>query len=169
LTNVDQSLLDQVEKGFETVGKEIEAVHLRSALGEAIRLASEVNKYLDQTAPWFTIKQDKTASGRSIYVAMRAIDSLKTLFSPFLPFTSARLHAFMGYTDELFGTQTTQTENDNLGEHTILRYDPAQAAGKWQFSQLIPGQVLRPPEPLFRKLEEKVVAEERARLGDKPV
>jgi methionyl-tRNA synthetase len=168
LTDQDKELLAQVEKGFETVGREIEAVHLRAALGEAVRLASEVNKYLDQTAPWFTIKQDKAAAGRSIYVAMRAIDSLKVLFSPFLPFTSARLHTLMGYSDDLFGEQSIQTQNDDLGEHTVLRYQPGKAAGSWAPSQLKPGQVLQMPQPLFKKLEEKIVAEERAKLGDKP-
>ena len=99
---------------------------------------------------------------------MRAIDSLKILFSPFLPFTSARLHTFMGYNDEMFGTQITQPEKDDLGEHTVLRYDPTRAAGRWQPSKLKPGQALQPPQPLFRKLEEKIIAEERSRLGTKP-
>ena len=111
----DQALLDQVEKGFETVGKELEAVRLRSALGEAMRLASEVNKYLDTTAPWFTIKTDKAEAGRSIFVAMKAIDSLKILFAPFLPFTCEKLHAYLGYSEPLFGEQYTQKINDTLG------------------------------------------------------
>jgi len=165
LTGVDKELLAKVEKGFETIGNEIEAVHLRAALGEAIRLASEVNIYLDTTAPWFTIKQDKAAAARSIYVAMRAIDSLKTLFSPFLPFTSERLHQIFGYEGRLFGEQTTHTEKDNLGDHEVLLYEHGQAQGKWVASLLKPGQALRMPEPLFKKLEEKIVAEERARLG----
>lgn len=165
LTDMDNELLAKVEKGFDTIGKEIEAVHLRAALGEAIRLATEVNVYLDATAPWFTIKQDKVAAGRAIYVAMRAIDSLKILFSPFLPFSSARLHQFMGYKDELFGKQITRTESDDLGDHTILLYDPDQAQGKWIASQLKPGQTLRMPEPLFKKLEQRIIVEERARLG----
>jgi methionyl-tRNA synthetase len=168
LTAVDQELLEQIENGFTVVGREIEAVHLRSALAEAIRLASEVNKYLDETAPWFTIKQDKAAAARCIYVAMRAIDSLKILFSPFLPFSSARLHQYLGFSDELFGQQSTQIEKDDLGEHTVLRYHPPESAIHWQPSQLKPGQPLRPPQPLFKKLEEKIVAEERARLGQKP-
>jgi len=167
LTAVDQELLEQIENGFTVVGREIEAVHLRSALAEAVRLASEVNKYLDQTAPWFTIKQDKAAAARCIYVAMRAIDSLKILFSPFLPFSSARLHQYLGFSDELFGQQSTQTEKDDLGEHTVLRYHAPESAIHWQPSQLKPGQTLRPPQPLFKKLEEKIVAEERTRLGQK--
>ena len=165
LMEMDQNLLAQVEKGFETVGGEIEAVHLRAALMEALRLAAEVNKYLDQTSPWITISQDKSAAGRSIYVAMRAIDSLKVLFAPFLPFTSARLNDFLGYENELFGAQVIRTEKDDLGDHTVLMYDPTGATGKWQPSQLQPGQALRPPQPLFRKLDERIVVEERNRLG----
>ena len=111
----DQALLDQVEKGFETVGKELEAVRLRSALGEAMRLASEVNKYLDTSAPWFTIKKDKAEAGRSIFVAMKAIDSLKIMFAPFLPFTCEKLHFYMGHSEPLFGEQFTQKINDYLG------------------------------------------------------
>ena len=77
LTDLDKDLLATVEAGFESVGNEIEAVRLRSAIQEAMRIASEVNKYLDTTAPWTTIKTDKQAAGRAVYTAMRAIDSLK--------------------------------------------------------------------------------------------
>ncbi len=168
LTALDQALLEQVNQGFQTIGREIEAVHLRAALGEAVRLATEVNKYLDQTAPWFTIKQDKAAAGRAIFTAMQAIDSLKVIFSPFLPFTSARLHKFLGYESDWAGVQFTRTEKDDLGEHTVLSFDAANSVGNWQPSQLKPGQTLQPPQPLFRKLEEKIVAEERARLGSAP-
>ncbi len=165
LTEADNSLLQQMEHGFETVGNEIATVHLRAALAEAVRLATEVNIYLDKTAPWFTIKQDKAAAGRAIYIALCAIDSLKVLFAPFLPFSSARLHAYLGYTDQLFGEQIVQSQQDDLGEHLTLLYQPGNAIGKWEASQLKPSQVLREPQPLFKKLDEKIVAEERARLG----
>ena len=59
LTDLDRDLLGTVEDGFETVAQELEAVHLRAALGEAMRLATEVNHYLDTTAPWTAIKTDR--------------------------------------------------------------------------------------------------------------
>jgi methionyl-tRNA synthetase len=161
----DEEILASVEAGFQSVGEQIAAVHLRAALGEAMRLAGEVNKYLDQVGPWFEIKQNKTAAARSIYTAIRAIDNLKVMFAPFLPFTSERLHTFLGYKGPLFGNQFTEKRIDELGDHTVLRYDPAEANGRWQPSNLQPGQALVKPEPLFRKLEESVVEEERARLG----
>lgn len=97
LTSLDKDLLAEVQEGFLTVGQEIEAVHLRAALAEAMRLATEVNKYLDQTAPWQAVKTDKAAAGRAIYTAIQAIDMLKILFAPFLPFTSEKLNKILGY------------------------------------------------------------------------
>jgi methionyl-tRNA synthetase len=161
----DQALLAAVEGGFQTVGEQLEAVHLRAALAEAIRLASEVNKYLDTAAPWFTVKTDPPTAARAIYTALRAIDSLKVLLSPFLPHTSQQLHAYLGYTTSLFGAQSTETIIDDLGEHIILCYHPENASGHWEASRLQPGQALQPPQPLFKKLDVKIIAEERAKLG----
>jgi methionyl-tRNA synthetase len=132
-----------------------------------MRLATEVNKYLDQTAPWIRVKTDKAAAGRAIYTALRAIDSLKILFAPFLPFTSERLHTSLGYDGSLFGEQSVETFKDSLGEHNALRYYPEKATGRWEPSLLKSGQKFNNPQPLFRKLDPSVVEEERARMGDK--
>jgi len=87
------------------------------------------------------------------------------LFAPFLPHTSERLHTYLGYQQPLFGEQYVETVQDSLGEHQVLRYNPAAASGKWAPSELEPGKALQKPEPLFRKLDESVIEEERARLG----
>ncbi len=168
LTKLDQDLLDAVGDGFKTVGSEIEAVHLRAALAEAMRLASEVNKYLDQTAPWQAVKTDKAAAGRAIYTAIQCIDMLKLLFAPFLPFTSQRLHEILGYTRPLFGTQYTEMKNDELGDHKVLRYDASMADGKWEVNRLAAGASFNAPTPLFKKLDVQIVEDERAKLGVKP-
>jgi len=89
------------------------------------------------------------------------------LFAPFLPFTSERLHKFFDYETPLFGEQYTEEVNDSLGTHKVLRYRATQLGDLpyWKPSQLKPGQKLNQPGPLFKKLEEKVIEEERARLG----
>ncbi len=161
----DKEILAVVEAGFQVVGEHINAVRLRAGLSEAIRLATEVNKYLDKAAPWFEINTDRQAAAKTVYTALRAINSLKVLLSPFLPFTSERLHTYLGYTQPLFGEQAIEVVQDELGEHTVLRYRPEKASGKWAPSQLQPGQALNQPKPLFRKLDESLVAEERERLG----
>jgi len=165
LTSLDEELIKAVETGFETVAAELEAVRLRSALGEAMRLASEVNRYLDQTAPWKEVKVDRAAAARSVYTALRCIDSLSILLAPFLPHTSEKLHGYFGYTQPLFGGQHVETVSDSLGEHTALRYNPAPEGLRWVPSQLQPGQSLQQPLPLFKKLDPSIIEEERAKLG----
>jgi methionyl-tRNA synthetase len=166
LTEIDEALLATIEAGFDSVGHELDQVHLRAALSEVMRLASEVNKYLDQTSPWMTVKEDKKVAGRAIFVAMKAIDSLKIMFAPFLPFTSQQLHEFLGNDTKLFGSQFTETISDDLGEHTILRYDPSDATGEWKASTLQPGSKFEKPTPLFKKLDASIITEERERLGE---
>jgi methionyl-tRNA synthetase len=161
----DQEIIAVVEAGFASVGEHLEAVRLRAALTEAFRLAGEVNKYLDTVKPWFEIKTDKMAAATSIYTALKVVDSLKIILSPFLPFTSEKLHRFLGYDQPIFGEQFTQVLSDTLGEHKVLRYKTDGSSGKWAPSQLLPGQELREPAPLIKKLDEKTADEERARMG----
>ena len=171
LRDADLDLLAVIENGFKSVGVELEAVRLRSALGEAMKLATAVNVYLDVNAPWRAIKTDKASAALTVYTALKAIDSLKVIFSPFLPFTSERLHTFFGYESTLFGEQYVEEIKDSLGTHTGLRYRPSTSpaapvrTGYWKPSELKPGQKLNQPGPLFKKLEESVIEEERARLG----
>ena len=93
------------------------------------------------------------------------IDSLKTLFAPFLPFTSQRLHSYLGYDGDLFGQQYTEEVVERERSHLALRYDASTAHGRWAPSDLTPGQALRQPGPLFVKLEPEVAEAEVERMG----
>ncbi len=183
----DLDLLAVIEAGFGSVGALYDSVKLRAALSETMKLATAVNQYLDLHAPWKQVKEDKAEAAKTIYTALKAIDSLKLLFAPVLPFTSERLHQFFGYETPLFGKQYVQEIRDSLGTHKGLRYRPPAALsgtegelryrppaalsgtegeveGQWKPSALQPGQKLNPPEPLFKKLDESLVKEERERL-----
>jgi len=164
LRPADLELLATIEAGFNTVGAELDAVRLRSALGETMKLATVVNQYLDVNAPWSAVKTDKDAAAKTIYTALKAIDSLKVMFAPFIPFTSERLHGFFAYETPLFGEQYTEEVTDAIGTHKVLRYKPVEGV-QWKPSDLNPGQKLNQPGPLFKKLEPTVIEEERGRLG----
>jgi methionyl-tRNA synthetase len=164
LRSADQDLLAGIEAGFQTVGGLLDGVKLRAALQEAFRLATTVNQYLDRMAPWQAVKNDRDSAALTIFTALKAIDSLKVIFAPFLPFTSEKLNGFFGYQIPLFGEPYTESKIDALGEHTVLRYRGVVAM-QWKPSELKPGAKLNLPSPLFKKLEDKIVEEERAMLG----
>lgn len=159
----DKALIATIQAGFNKVGGELDAVHLRSALQEAMLLATEVNKYLDACAPWFEIKTDKTQAAKTVFTALTAINDLKVMFAPFLPFSSENLHNILGFEKPLFGQQIQSSVHDNLGEHEVLKYEDGNEI-LWKPGELKAGAHLKQPFALFKKLEEKLVDEERSRL-----
>ena len=165
LDDEDRALLAKVEAGFETVSELYNAVHLRAALGEVLALAREANGYLDRKAPWFQIKEDRQAAATTVYVILRVIDNLKTLVAPVLPHSAQKIHEYLGYDGQLFGTQQVVTYEEETRSHDALTYDHSGAVGTWAASRLPAGQALREPAPLFKKLDESVIEEEYARLA----
>ena len=161
----DRELLHEVEAGFDTIGEHIEAVNLRAGLQEALRLAREVNGYLDR-APWFgVIKEDKQAAATTVYTALQAIDNLKLLFAPYLPFSSERLHRALGYDQPLFGDLNIEEVEESERQHQVLTYDPEPATGHWAPSELPHGVKFEKPEPLYEKLEPEIVEAELEKMG----
>jgi methionyl-tRNA synthetase len=165
LTEADQQILQAVEAGFPKIGGLIEACRFRAALAEAMSLAAQANGYIAEQEPWKVIKLDRDRAATILYVGLRVIDNLKILFCPFLPFSSQRLHELLGYTDVIAGPlEIKQVEEADGATHGVLTCEPNTWSGHWQPSQLPVGQELRDPQPLFRKLDPKVVDEELARL-----
>jgi methionyl-tRNA synthetase len=153
LDELDRDILTQVEGGFDEVGDLIEAGRIKAALEAAMALARAANGYLDRKEPWKTIKTDRAAATTSVYVILRVIDNLKIILAPFLPATSQNLHEFLGYEGRLFGQSYKKEFAESTRSHTGLCYDPTDVVGRWEASQLSPGQALRQPAPLFKKLD----------------
>ncbi len=168
LTEQDTALLEAMDAGFDSVGALYDACKFRAVTQEALRLSTLVNQYLEETSPWTTAKTDMAATARSLYTAIQAISALKILWAPILPFTSQKLHAMLGEEGQLFGAQKVETYQEDTRSHTALTYDPAGAVGVWERVEIPVGRQLPKPKPLFKKLDQSVVADEFARLGAAP-
>ena len=165
LTPEDESLLREIDGGFDSVGALIEAARFRNALQEAMRLATLGNQYVAEQAPWSRLDGDRERAGTILYVALRAIDNLKLLLTPFLPFSAQRLHEMLGYEDVIAGPLALESVGEGDDGHVVLTGDYESWGGRWEPSALSAGQVLRDPKPLFAKLDpERVVADELARM-----
>jgi methionyl-tRNA synthetase len=166
LTDADSALLREIDAGFHTVGGFLESARFKSGIQEVMRLAGLGNQYVAEQAPWAALESDRERAATILYVALRAVDSLKVLFTPYLPFSSQRLHELLGYEGVLAGPLDFRDVDEGEGQrHVVLTGEYKRWAGRWEPSALPPGQSLREPRPLFAKLDaEKVVADELARM-----
>jgi methionyl-tRNA synthetase len=166
LQEADREVMREVEGGFAGVGELIERAKFRAALAETMRLASVVNQYVSEQAPWALMNDDRERAGTVLYAVLCSIDNLKLLFMPFLPFTSQTLHELLGYDDVIAGPLRFEDVEEEGGEsHVVLTGDYQMWAGRWEPTDLPAGQALREPRPLYTKLDpEQVVADELARM-----
>ena len=142
LDGQSQGLLQRAEAALDKVDKLLYRCNFKEAIKEAMSLTQEANRYLDSQAPWKTIKEAPEISAKSVYVVLTVLSVLKTVFYPFLPFSSEELHSLLGFEGSVRETG-------------------------WKHQPLVLGQNLRPPHPLFKKLDEDIVAQETSRLtGD---
>jgi methionyl-tRNA synthetase len=133
-------LLTTMQNTFTTAGNNLEQCNFRNAIQEIMALARTTNVYLDDKSPWKVIKEDKQAAATALYVAINVISGLKTLFYPFLPFSSQKVHEYLGF-------------NGRVEDHGWEPHPPQ------------PGQKLREPRPLFTKFDESIIQEETSRIG----
>jgi methionyl-tRNA synthetase len=165
LTDRDRALLATIDAGFAEVGGLIERCRFRAALGEALRLSSQVNQYVSDEAPWALVASDRPRAGTVLNVSLRAVDSLKTMFTPFLPHSSQRLHELLGHEGWIAGPLEFRTVDEDGGRsHDVLTADYATWTGRWAPGELPAGRPLLEPRPLFRKLDPSIVDDELGRV-----
>jgi methionyl-tRNA synthetase len=140
LSAADRALVTRVEEAIAETGREITACNFRAGLEAAMAAAREANRYVEDSAPWKLISDDRQRCGTVLYTAIAAISGLNIALYPYLPFTCQELHGYLG----------------NEG--------PVAAAG-WRLVLPEPGRPLAEGEPLFKKLDPEIIEQEEARLG----
>ncbi|MGD0272735.1 MAG: methionine--tRNA ligase [Gaiellaceae bacterium] len=167
LSDADEQILAAIEAGLASVGGEIEGARFKAGLTEAMRLAGLANQYVSEQAPWKLIESDRERAATILYVALRCVDNLKLLLTPFLPFSSQALHELLGYSDDIAGKLEFAEHSEEGDSHLVLTGAYESLRGRWRASELPVGQKLLEPKPLFRKLDpEVVVAEELRRMEE---
>ncbi len=133
-------LLDETEKTLAAVHDALSRCSFKEGIRLLMALAQKANRYLDEQAPWKAVKESHENAGKAVYTVLCVLSVLSTAFAPYLPFSSARLHRSLGFSDTI----------EQQG---------------WRVVWPSAGQALGEVAPLFTKLDDSVIAEETARLG----
>jgi len=158
LTAADEAVIGEVEAALAVVADHLGSARFQNAVKHAMAMAAKVNVYLGTEQPWHVIKTDKERAGTVLYVALRCVDNLKTMLTPFLPFSSQRLHHMLGYDDVIAPQPEVREVTEDGSTHSVITGD-YPIADRWLPSELPPGRKLPAPEALFKRLDE-VVEEE---------
>ncbi len=173
LSDADAAMLARSKDAFGTIGALLERSRQKAAIGEAMKVVGDANRYLSDQAPWKLAKgddPDKERAGTILHVALQVVDDAKTLLTPFLPSSSDAVHRALG-ADSAPGRWAPMPTVVEVEEETAIGSSSYPVitgdytgGGRWESVPLPVGRPLAPPTPLFKKLDESIVDEELARL-----
>src|SRR5215204_4839623 len=145
LDDEDRWIMKEIESSKLKVESLIEEYKFRDALFEVIELSRKGNQYMQKKEPWIKAKQT-TDDGPQSTAAQKEIDNclhsclqltanLAILINPFLPNTAKKMLYMMKVIDKML-------DWENAGKQKLLSV----------------GYSLRPPELLFRKIEDTEIS-----------
>lgn len=132
LNDFDRDALAALQEYPEKIAASIERYRFREALSFVMDFARVGNKYLADTEPWKTIKEDQERTGTILNIALNIAANLAVLAEPFLPFTAAKMF-------DMFNLKGLKWQDTG-------RQDLLQA-----------GQKINAASLLFEKIEDNVV------------
>ena len=178
LEDIDRALLDAVEAGFASVGDLISQHRQKAALGEAMRLVGEANKYVADTQPFKLKGEDPATQARLatvLHTLAQAVTDLNLMLSPFLPHAANDVDRVLGGSGRIAPMprieEVDELDPDHLPEafdgrtgYPIITGD-YQDAPTWGRHPVTVGTPVAKPTPVFTKLDESIVEAELARYA----
>jgi methionyl-tRNA synthetase len=147
LDEEDNAILLSVKDSKAKITELLEQYKFRDAQFEVINLARIGNQYMQKKEPWILAKNiatDPIAQAKidnCMHACLQLCANLAILINPFLPFTAKKMCHLMKVVDKML-------DWENAGNFNLLKV----------------GYSLRPPELLFRKIEDEEIEAELTQL-----
>jgi len=135
---MDLELVEEINTTPGRVAECIENFDFREGLKEIVKLAKLGNKYFNDQEPWKTVKEESDRAATTLYLCNQLAKVISMVITPYLPSKSREMREILGLEDNL----------------------------KWEESAefLAPGTSISKAKPLFAKIDDKVIAQEKETL-----
>jgi methionyl-tRNA synthetase len=132
---VDPAIMAEIEKSLANVDQLMRDYEFKGAVDAIMALAAFGNTYIQTNAPWKLIKTDRAAAAQVVKNCCQIAKALALLIEPVMPDTAQRCWAQLGFYD------------------TVAAHPVSDALHP------VPEACIRPPVPLFVKMEDTQLAE----------
>jgi methionyl-tRNA synthetase len=149
MDDTDRTIIRDIADTAKKVESLLEQYKFRDALFEVIDLARKGNKYMQEKEPWKKVPkgediisaENQQLIDNCLHICLQLTANLAILINPFLPFTARKMLHLMKVVEKML-------DWENAGKMKLLSV----------------GYSLRPPELLFRKIEDEEVKVQIAKL-----
>ena len=113
----DEKLENETLKQINIIEEQYEKYHINNALEEIWKIISITNKYIDETAPWVLVKEEKMENLESVmYHLVENLRKIAIMLKPVMESTEEKILSELGIKDEKLKTGESLEKNDLLKE-----------------------------------------------------
>jgi methionyl-tRNA synthetase len=131
----DPVIMAEIEKSLSTVDQMMRDYEFKGAVDAIMMLAAYGNTYIQTNAPWKLIKTDRAAAAQVTRNCVQIVKALALLIEPVMPQTAQRCWKQLGF-------------YDGVADHPVS-----------DATHPVPDSCIKPPTPLFVKMEDAQIAE----------
>ncbi|MDR3128270.1 MAG: methionine--tRNA ligase [Bifidobacteriaceae bacterium] len=167
----DTKLLSKIESVFPEVANLIESHKQQAGLSKIMKLVNDTNAYITATEPF---KQDDFRARQILWVCIQAIYNINTMLAPYIPHSAQKVLLSLGVTNQKIPMPQIETvidlDNSNR-QYPIITgdYKLNDMAIKWQMTYLRGNSKIAKPEPIFQKIDPKIIEQELNGLINKKI
>jgi len=135
-------LLEHLGELQKNIEKSIESFELRTGLTSIMGFMHKCNKYFNDKAPWKAIKEAPDKAKTTLGVCAKVVRALAIFMEPYIPFVAERLWKILGFEDSVHEQNWDAALKEFPAGHKIVE----------------------DPEPLFAKIDDKVIKTQEEKL-----
>jgi len=141
LGRIDQETLQSIKEILSRIEEDFEALNIQMATRDTISLSRLGNQYLNEKAPWKTLRSNLQTTANTLYVALQIVKALAIAISPVMPKISEALLHLLNLKENF---------NQPLWEEA---YKSLPAGHKVKKAKLLFRKIEKTPEEIEKKIE----------------
>jgi methionyl-tRNA synthetase len=150
-TDAEFSLFTSVWKSAREAQRLFNKFRFRDAITETMNIARAANKFFNDAEPWKTIKTDRNAAARTLFICAQMVSSLSIFLAPVIPNSAKRVQMLLGA-----DPQTGEANAAQIGENIWLTAI---------YPNLEEDTRIQQPSIIFNKIDDEIISKQIAKLG----
>ena len=121
-TEFDDTLHEFAKEQIKKIEEEMDSYHVSIAIQELWKYISRVNKYIDETAPWILVKEEKTEKLKSVMFNLaEALRKISIILEAFMPNSANEILNQLGISNKENMWDTLNSYNEIKEGTTVIK------------------------------------------------
>jgi len=120
ITEPDEKVLKEIDKKIKTVEKHYSDINLMEACRSIMEISAYANKFMQDSAPWKIIKEDKAAAQKTMSTCVNIAKILAILIKPIMPEFANNLEIQLKINNPSWKDLDKKLTNHKIGKAKLL-------------------------------------------------